>query len=84
MRVFSAYIKDIEDTPAPGPWGSKSSLGTMLAEFANCGSTGGVGGWVHNVSFSGDGSRVAWVAHDSSISVADATRSGAAASGESN
>ena len=32
------------------------------------------GGWVHSVSFSADGNKLAWVGHDSSISVADATR----------
>jgi actin related protein 2/3 complex subunit 1A/1B len=32
------------------------------------------GGWVHSVSFSSDGNRLAWVGHDSSLSVADATR----------
>lgn len=29
-------------------------------------------GWVHSVCFSGDGSRLAWVGHDSSVCVADA------------
>jgi uncharacterized protein YidB (DUF937 family) len=81
VRVFSAFIKDIEDPPAPGPWGSKSSLGTLLAEFANAGAGGGVGGWVHSVSFSGDGGKVAWVAHDSSISVADACKPGSQSPG---
>ena len=33
-----------------------------------------VGSWVHNVSFSPDGNRLAWVSHDSSISVADASK----------
>ena len=32
------------------------------------------GGWVHAVSFSADGNKLAWVGHDSSISVADATK----------
>ena len=32
------------------------------------------GGWVHSVNFSPDGNRLAWVGHDSSISVADATK----------
>ncbi len=32
------------------------------------------GGWVHSVSFSGDGNKLAWVGHDSSLSVADATK----------
>ena len=42
-----------------------------MAEFSN--SLHG-GGWVHSVSFSADGNRLAWVGHDSSLSVADATR----------
>ena len=43
----------------------------LMAEFSN--SLHG-GGWVHSVSFSADGNRLAWVGHDSSLSVADATR----------
>ena len=43
----------------------------LMAEFSN--SLHG-GGWVHSVSFSSDGNRLAWVGHDSSLSVADATR----------
>ena len=42
-----------------------------MAEFTN--SLLG-GGWVHSVAFSSDGARLAWVSHDSSISVADATK----------
>lgn len=30
-----------------------------------------IGGWIHSVAFSPDGNRLCWVAHDSSISVAD-------------
>jgi len=33
-----------------------------------------LGGWVHSVNFSSTGDRVAWVGHDSSISVADASK----------
>ena len=40
-------------------------LGQLMAEFPS-------GGWVHGVSFSPDGNRVAWVSHDSSIAVATA------------
>lgn len=32
------------------------------------------GSWIHDVAFSLDGNRLAWVGHDSSISVADAER----------
>lgn len=45
-----------------------------MAEFPN--STSG-GGWVHNVSFSPDGNKVCWVAHDSTINLADATKGNA-------
>lgn len=33
-----------------------------------------LGGWVHSVNFSSSGDRIAWVGHDSSISVADASK----------
>nr|CAD7409388.1 unnamed protein product [Timema poppensis] len=71
VRIFSAFIKAIEEMPQPSPWGMKMSMGVMLAEFPN--STNG-GGWVHSVAFSGDGNRLCWVGHDSSVSVADANR----------
>ena len=43
----------------------------MMAEFTN--SPMG-GGWVHAVSFNSSGTKLAWVAHDCSISVADAEK----------
>jgi actin related protein 2/3 complex, subunit 1A/1B len=72
VRLFSALIKDIEKAPEAHSWGGRSSLGALIAEFPAPGSS--LGGWVHAVSFSADGNRVAWVAHDSSISVADPKR----------
>lgn len=74
VRVFSAYIKDIEKIPEATPWGTKMTLGQLMAEFPN--SAAG-GGWIHNVSFSPDGSKVCWVAHDSSINIADSAKSNA-------
>ncbi|XP_037812018.1 actin-related protein 2/3 complex subunit 1A-B [Lucilia sericata] len=71
VRVFSAYIKDIEDQPTPTPWGNRMPLGNLMAEFKNSTSSGG--GWINNVSFSSDGNKICWVGHDSCISVADAT-----------
>ncbi|XP_064478401.1 actin-related protein 2/3 complex subunit 1A-like isoform X2 [Ornithodoros turicata] len=68
-RIFSAYVKEVESAPEPTPWGEKAStFGHLLAEMSNA------GGWVHSVSFSADGNRLAWVGHDSSVSVVDATR----------
>jgi len=71
VRVFSGYIKEIEAKPTATSWGAKMPMGQLLAEFSN--SNNG-GGWVHSVSFSPDGARLAWVGHDSSISVADSGR----------
>lgn len=74
VRIFSAYIKDIEKTPEVTPWGAKMPLGHLMAEFAN--STAG-GGWVQSVSFSPDGTKVCWVSHDSTINIADSTKGNA-------
>ncbi|KAL2101505.1 hypothetical protein ACEWY4_003266 [Coilia grayii] len=65
-RIFSAYIKDIEDKPGPTPWGAKMPFGEVMLEQKDC------GGWVHSVCFSPSGDSLAWVSHNSSISVADA------------
>ncbi|CAB3359120.1 actin-related protein 2/3 complex subunit 1A [Cloeon dipterum] len=72
VRLFSALIKDIEKAPEANAWGGRSSLGALIAEFPAPGNS--LGGWVHAVSFSADGNRVAWVSHDSSIFVADPKR----------
>ena len=69
VRIFSGYLKEIEAKPTPTEWGAKMTFGNMMAEFTN--SPDG-GGWVHDLSFSLDGSKVAWVGHGSSVSVADA------------
>ncbi|KAL5019071.1 hypothetical protein ScPMuIL_004793 [Solemya velum] len=66
-RVFSAYIKDVEEKPSPTSWGSKMTFGNLMAEFSN-----GEGGWVHSVAFSASGDKLAWTGHDSSLSVANA------------
>lgn len=70
VHIYSGYIKDIEPKPTATEWGAKMSFGNIMAEFTNS-SQGG--GWVHSVTFNGDGSKVAWVGHDSSVSVADAS-----------
>jgi len=70
VRVFSAYVKEVDEKPSETPWGAKMPFQNLMAEFTN--SPHG-GGWVHSVSFSSDGNRLAWVGHDSSISIADAS-----------
>jgi actin related protein 2/3 complex subunit 1A/1B len=66
-RVFSTYVKDVEEKPSDSVWGNKMNFGSLLADFSNTG-----GGWVHSVAFSGSGDQLAWVGHDSSLSVVDA------------
>jgi actin related protein 2/3 complex subunit 1A/1B len=74
VRVFSAFIKDIEKAPESTTWGNKFTIGNLFAEFSNSSSGGG---WVHDVSFSPDGTKVVWVAHDSTINIADSTKGNA-------
>ncbi|VDP54029.1 unnamed protein product [Heligmosomoides polygyrus] len=66
-RVFSAWVKEVDEKPSPNPWGSKMPFGQLMAEFQ-------VSGWVHHVTFSPSGCRLAFVAHDSSISYVDANQ----------
>lgn len=72
-RVFSAYIKEVDEKPGATPWGSKMPFGQVMAEFGGAGS----GGWVHSVCFSASGNRLAWVSHDSTVNFVDATKGNA-------
>uniref|UniRef100_A0A915J7Z6 Arp2/3 complex 41 kDa subunit n=1 Tax=Romanomermis culicivorax TaxID=13658 RepID=A0A915J7Z6_ROMCU len=69
-RVFSAFVKEVDsDKVAPSPWSIKiPPFGQLLSELSN-----GGGGWVHDVKFSPSGNRLAWVGHDSSLSVTDSS-----------
>ncbi|KIK54459.1 hypothetical protein GYMLUDRAFT_99989 [Collybiopsis luxurians FD-317 M1] len=64
-RVFSAYIKEIDERPAATVWGSKLPFNTICGEYASA-----AGGWVHGVAFSPSGDVLAFASHDSSISIA--------------
>nr|GAT55076.1 actin-related protein [Mycena chlorophos] len=63
-RVFSAYIKEVDDKPAPTVWGSKLPFNTVCGEYPSPS-----GGWVHAVGFSPSGDALAFASHDSSISI---------------
>ncbi|XP_019490860.1 PREDICTED: actin-related protein 2/3 complex subunit 1A [Hipposideros armiger] len=45
-RVFSAYIKEVDEKPASTPWGSKMPFGQLMSEFGGS----GTGGWVADAS----------------------------------
>jgi actin related protein 2/3 complex subunit 1A/1B len=64
-RVLSAYIKDVDKRPAATIWGEKLPFNTVCGEYASPS-----GGWVHSVAFSPSGDVLAFVSHDSSITIA--------------
>ncbi|KAH6961183.1 actin like protein 2 3 subunit 1a 1b [Fusarium avenaceum] len=63
-RVFSAFIKGMDERPPPGVWGERLPFNTVCGEYLN-----NSAGWVHSVSFSPSGESLAFAAHDSSITV---------------
>lgn len=63
-RVFSAYIKEVDERPAPTVWGSKLPFNTICGEYSSPS-----GGWVHSVGFSPSGDALAFTSHDSSLTV---------------
>lgn len=73
-RVFSSFIKGLDKKPEPTVWGDKLPFNTVCGEFSN-----GRGGWVHSVAFSPSGNALAFVGHDSSVSVAYPAADGGAA-----
>ncbi|KAJ2083180.1 ARP2/3 actin-organizing complex subunit Sop2 [Coemansia sp. RSA 988] len=64
-RVLSAYIKGVDEKPIASAWGERLPFNTLCGEFA-----APSGGWIHSVAFSPDGESVAFVSHDSSLTVA--------------
>lgn len=63
-RVFSAFIKGVDEKPLPTVWGERLPFGTLCGEWATPAS-----GWVHGVSFSPSGNSLAFVGHDSSLTI---------------
>ncbi|ETS60740.1 hypothetical protein PaG_04645 [Moesziomyces aphidis] len=63
-RVFSAYIKGVDAKPPASVWGERLPFGTVCGEFSTPS-----GGWIHGVAFSPSGDALAFVGHDSSLTV---------------
>ncbi|KAI2788515.1 Actin-related protein 2/3 complex subunit 1 [Penicillium oxalicum] len=51
-RVFSSFIKGIDQRPEPSAWGERLPFNTICGEFLN-----DTAGWIHGVSFSPSASR---------------------------
>ncbi|KAG7662972.1 ARC40 [[Candida] subhashii] len=64
VRVFSAYLKGIDQRPDPTVWGTKLPFQTLCGDFTNV-----TGAWIHDVRFSPSGDALGYVSHDSSIGV---------------
>ncbi|KIV95370.1 hypothetical protein PV10_03035 [Exophiala mesophila] len=63
-RVFSGFVKGIDERPEASVWGERLPFNTVCGEYLNESA-----GWVHAVSFSPSGDALAFAAHDSSITV---------------
>ncbi|EEP82974.1 hypothetical protein UREG_07839 [Uncinocarpus reesii 1704] len=63
-RVFSSFIKGIDERPQPTAWGERLPFNTVCGEFLNDSA-----GWVHGCAFSPSGNALAFTCHDSSVTI---------------
>ena len=63
-RVFSSFIKGVDERPQASPWGERLPFNTVCGEYLNS-----TAGWVHAVAFSPSGNALAFAGHDSSVTV---------------
>jgi actin related protein 2/3 complex subunit 1A/1B len=63
-RVLSSFIKSTDERPEPSAWGERLPFNTVCGEFLNP-----TAGWVHGVAFSPSGNALAFVSHDSAVTV---------------
>lgn len=66
VRVFSAFIKGLDEKPEATVWGSKLPFQTLVGDYTN-----ETGAWIHDVLFNDDGTgnSLAYVSHDGTVSV---------------
>ncbi|KPI39743.1 Actin-related protein 2/3 complex subunit 1 [Cyphellophora attinorum] len=63
-RVFSGFVKGVDERPEASVWGERLPFNTVCGEYLN-----DAAGWVHSVCFSPSGNAIAFSSHDSSITV---------------
>jgi actin related protein 2/3 complex subunit 1A/1B len=63
-RVFSSFIKGIDQRPEPSAWGERLPFNTICGEYLN-----DTAGWIQGVCFSPSGNALAFTGHDSSVTV---------------
>ncbi|KAK9452293.1 WD40-repeat-containing domain protein [Limtongia smithiae] len=64
-RVFSTFLRGVDEKPEPTAWGERIPFNTVCGDFV---SPSG-GGWVHDSAFSPSGNALAFVSHDSSVTI---------------
>lgn len=64
-RVFSAFVKGVDKSPAENVFGKINTFGDVLCELDQ------VSGWVQSVKWSPSGNLLAFIGHDASFAVAD-------------
>jgi len=65
-RVFSGFIKGVDQRPGQTAFGSKLPFGELLAEYPS-------NGWVHSVKWSQSGNQLAFCSNDSTVTFVDVT-----------
>ncbi|ODV97428.1 hypothetical protein PACTADRAFT_49141 [Pachysolen tannophilus NRRL Y-2460] len=70
VRVFSGFIKSVDEKPAPTVWGDRLPFQTLCGDYFLNGS------WIHDVKFSTNGEFLAFVSHDSSINILYPSKNG--------
>ncbi len=63
-RVFSSFIKGVDERPEASVWGERLPFNTVCGEYLN-----NSAGWIHGCAFSPSGNALAFTAHDSSVTV---------------
>ncbi|KAI9821571.1 MAG: hypothetical protein M1832_003245 [Thelocarpon impressellum] len=63
-RVFSSFIKGVDARPEASVWGERLPFNTVCGEYLNMSA-----GWIHGTAFSPSGDALAFVAHDSSVTI---------------
>ena len=63
-RVFSSFVKGVDERPQASAWGERLPFNTVCGEYLNSSA-----GWVHGCAFSPSGNVLAFAAHDSSVTV---------------
>ncbi|CAF1072694.1 unnamed protein product [Adineta steineri] len=60
-RIYSAFVKTVDEQARTSNWGKITNTGELLHEFQS------ESGWIHDVAFSPLGDNIAWVSHNSII-----------------